>query len=640
MVSENLWPWSAEAASSPQDSTSPYRVAQEPNVPVNDPRFRKLVQGIEYSRWLLLSYNLVLLGLLLLFTAEHWGRLVLDAYSRRRRRTDKPRDNANDEGSTSSSSSSTLEGTATPPTKRKLGYGVEERRLLLAPTSIKKQAASGILGIVFHYIKAWAMYQPRPIPLLHKQLPSNATTLAVLVHYGVNAFYLFFKTPFSIPLLFVFADRCSILFVSNLPLLYLFAAKNQPISWLTGRSYESLNIFHRRLGELVCLLALLHGLGMFGVWYTLLKPVGFGLSRFLLSRVILPGIGALIAYELLYLTSLASFRQRCYEAFLVLHVGLQGAALVLLWLHHHRARVYVGIALLIFLVDRIVFRLFVKSTTMRADINILEDGQTVLVSTNWDLPKPAGPLQRLLGRSVSHGWQPTDHAFITVPNMSLKHLTQAHPFTIASPAPPSPDRSHSDAQSRHAWLSFLIRAQQGFSRDLILHAQTHSSIRVRLDGPYGSRRPLHLLQRSRLAIVVAGGSGVAVAFPLLWALLNRRSPQSDEESQQADGGPRHVCFLWVVHSRPQLSWLPKQRLDELCERGAHLLVPEPTEEAGRPDVAGVVRDWVATYDGGPRGRIGVVVSGPDGMNRTARNACAGLAKEGRRVDVEVEKFGW
>ncbi|KAK7530397.1 ferric reductase transmembrane component [Phyllosticta citribraziliensis] len=640
MESENLWPWSTEAASSPSGSTPLYRVAERPNVPVNDPRFRKLVQGIEYSRWLLLSYNLVLLGLVLLFAVEHWGRLLLDAHRRRRRRTDKSRPSANHEGPTSSSSSSTLEGTATPSTtKRKLGYEDEERRLLLAPTSIKKHAAPGILGTVCHHIKAWAMYQPRPIPWIHKQLPSNATTLAVLVLYGVNAFYLFFKTPLSIPLLFVFADRCSILFVANLPLLYLFAAKNQPISWLTGRSYESLNIFHRRLGELVCLLALLHGLGMFGVWYTLLKPVGFGLSRFLLSKVIMPGIGALIAYELIYLTSLASFRQRCYETFLVLHVGLQAAALVLLWLHHHRARIYVGIALLIFLVDRIVFRLFIKSTTMRADIGILEDGQTVLVSTNWDLPNSAGPLQRLLRRNVSRGWQPTDHAFITVPNMSHKNLTQAHPFTIASPAPPPPDSFQPGDQSRHAWLSFLIRAQEGFSRDLILHAQTHSSIRVRLDGPYGSQRPVHLLQRSRLAVIVAGGSGVAVAFPLLWALLNGRPSPPDEESQHADG-PQHVCFLWIVHSRPQLSWLSKQRLDELRERGAHILVPEPTAEVGRPDVAGIVRDWVATYDDGPGGRIGVVVSGPDGMNRAARNTCAWLAKDGRRIDVEVEKFGW
>ncbi|KAK8238377.1 ferric reductase transmembrane component [Phyllosticta capitalensis] len=637
MESDYLWSWSRETAASQSDSILPYRIAEGPNVPVNDPRFRKLVENILYSRWLLQSYNLVLLGILLLFAAEHWGGLLLDAYRRRRQRT-KSQANVG-ESSTSSSSSSTLEGTATPPNKGKIGDEDEERRLLLAPTSTKKQAP-GFLAALCHHVKAWAMYQPRPIPFVNKQLPSNATSLAVLVLLGLNIFYLFFRTPLSIPLLFVFADRCGILFVSNLPLLYLFAAKNQPISWLTGRSYESLNIFHRRLGEIVCLLALLHGLGMFGVWYTLLNPIGFGLKRFLLSHVILPGIGALISYELIYLTSLGTFRQKCYETFLVLHVGLQAAALVLLWLHHTRARVWVGIALLIFLVDRIVFRLGIKSTTMRADISILEDGKTVLLSTNWDLPQSAGPLQRLLGRNISRGWETSDHAFVTVPAISHKHLTQAHPFTIASPAPPPPQDARQPAdQPRHAWLSFLIRAQEGFSRDLLLHAQTHSSVRLRLDGPYGSQRPVRLLQRSRMAIVIAGGSGVAVAFPLLWALLNGRSSQQDVESHHSDG-PRHVCFLWVVHSRQQLPWLPKERLDELRGWGAHVLVPEPTEEAGRPDVAGVVRDWASTYDDAAGGSIGAVVSGPDGMNRAARNACAKLASEGRRIDVAVEKFGW
>ena len=37
---------------------------------------------------------------------------------------------------------------------------------------------------------------------------------------------------------------------------------------------------------------------------------------------------------------------------------------------------------------------------------------------------------------------------------------------------------------------------------------------------------------------------------------------------------------------------------------------------------------------------GVLVSGPDGVNRDVQNACVGLVGEGRRVRVCVEKFGW
>ena len=38
--------------------------------------------------------------------------------------------------------------------------------------------------------------------------------------------------------------------------------------------------------------------------------------------------------------------------------------------------------------------------------------------------------------------------------------------------------------------------------------------------------------------------------------------------------------------------------------------------------------------------FGVVASGPDGLNRSVRNACAALVREGRNVNVEIEKFGW
>lgn len=49
--------------------------------------------------------------------------------------------------------------------------------------------------------------------------------------------------------------------MANLPLLYLLAAKNQPLKLLTEYSYEALNVFHHRLGELLCLEAMIHAVG-------------------------------------------------------------------------------------------------------------------------------------------------------------------------------------------------------------------------------------------------------------------------------------------------------------------------------------------------------------------------------------------
>lgn len=464
------------------------------------------------------------------------------------------------------------------------------------------------------------MYQPANIPVVHKVLPSNATSLSTLLFMGLNIFYLFYRVPLTVPTTFVFADRTSLLFVANLPLLYLFAAKNQPIVFLTGYSYESLNIIHRRLGELMCLLALIHSAGMVVVWYTLLYP-RVDVWHFLAIKTIWLGLLAFISYEALYLTALGSFRQRFYELFLGIHIVLQAAALILLWFHHNGSRPYVGIALGIFLIDRLIFRLGLKTRSVKADLTILEDGETVLLSSNWQID--AQPQWRkALALHIKSGWKPTEHVFLSVAALAKKHYIQAHPFTIASAAPASP--------SEHAWLNFVIRAHDGFSRDLLHYAQSHRSATVRVDGPYGSPHALDMLHASEISIVVAGGSGIAVAFPLLWSLL------FDADTSRR----RQVCLIWVVHDAMHLEWIGQERLDELRERGLKIVIPPPTLKAGRPDVGQLVEDTIVECRGFERHSVGVVVSGPDGMNRDCRNACAKLAGQGVDVHVSIEKFGW
>ncbi|KAF2803728.1 uncharacterized protein BDZ99DRAFT_452788 [Mytilinidion resinicola] len=611
--------------------------------PGKDPRFRKLVEAVRYQRRLLLSYNAVLVGLLLLFAIWHWGERIAMSQRRRAMAISAAKEDFEPKGTeqgepevvdgSSSSSSSTLEGTSTPPDAGKTVINDEREPLL--PGQRKTSRRSEKRPTLFqHYVQAWLMYQPRPIPKINKTLPPNGVSLVVLAFLGLNVFYAFFRMPMSLQYLFVFADRCGLIFVSNLPLLYLFAAKNQPIKWLTGYSYEALNIFHRRVGELMCFAALLHFGGMLGVWYGMLRHIGFSLARFLFSRLSLLGLLAFVAYQLIYLTSLGSFRQRFYELFLALHVVLQSAALILLFFHYPTSQPYVLAASFIFLIDRLVFRLGLKTHTTRATLSILEDGETVSVSANWDIP-PSSHFLHPTQQTIEFGWGPTDHVFLSIPSLSRTDFIQTHPFTIFSAAP-SPSAS-SDTPT-HAWLHLLIRAQSGFSLTLLKYARTNPITTIRLDGPYGSSHALETLRSTPNTVVVAGGSGIAVAFPLLWTLLAPASSSSDPESTALVAKRRRVHLLWVVHAREHLSWLPVERLKELKSWGLHVVITAPTMEAGRPDVKGYLRQWVAKTDNGSGS--GVVVSGPDGMIRDVRNVCAGLVGEGRDVKVVVEKFGW
>jgi hypothetical protein len=629
------------STSPPWVSTTEGPVETDPNDPGKDPRFRKLVEAILFSRQFLATYNVVLVGILIIFTAWHWGEKVVLARRRRRHvQLAKKEDRVND---ASSSSSSTIEGTATPPDAVKAKFSEDETMPLLSNQTDTPKLRSLGLKRPYYLLKSFLQYQPPPIVIVNKTLPPNSVSLLVLSFLALNIFYNLYRVPLSMMYLFVLADRCGILFVVNLPLLYLLAAKNQPIKFLTGYSYESLNIFHRRAGELLCFEALLHLLGMFAVWYGLLRHLGFTLARFLFNRVVGLGLGAFVAYKVLYFTSLGSFRARWYEIFLALHIVLQLAGLVLLWFHHHTSRPYVGISLAIFVVDRLVFRLWLKTTSHTATLTVLEDDETVILSANWDVvPSSTSVASAMTPKSMHQGWKPNDHIFLTIPSLGSQFALQCHPFTIFSAAP-APQDSDSDIFPSHAFFTLLIRAQSptGFAHVLLDYARTHSRTTIRLDGPYGSSHALDILESSEMAVVVAGGSGIAVAYPLLWALLHGSSTGDVETrghspSTSLSHRGKRVKLLWITHSESHRNWVPEDKMKELQSWGLEVVIPQPTSVVGRPDAAKIVSGWIENEGG----RTGVVVSGPDGLVRDVRNTCAGLIKQGESLSVQVEKFGW
>ena len=590
-----------------------------------------------FSRRFIIWYNVVLVFALALFTASH-----LLVHVRRLPRHQQPAiqatittesssvgDNtpSNTPSSTSSSSSSTLSAVSQPVNLPK----DESTPLLPAKAS----------GNALHHrntlsnVKALLMHQPAAIPFVNKTLPSNLTTVGIILLLALNLFFLFYRDIPTVSTAFVFADRAGLLFVANLPLLYVLSAKNSPLRSLTGFSYENVNIVHRRLGEMLCMLAVLHTAGMLVVWYTILRPVGIDFLRLLSMKLIWLGVVTFFCYETLYFTSLSSFRQAFYEIFLASHVLLQLGALIFLWLHHHGSRPYVGIATGIFLLDRLLFRLFAKRRTVNADLTILEDGQTIMLSANWAVSSHKPAWRRLIKHDILYGWRPTEHVFLSIPSLAAQHLVQTHPFTIASAAPSTTlSIDTSSGTSEHAWFNLLIRARTGFSADLLRYAQSHSNVPIQIDGPYGSLHALEMMHSSDTCIIVAGGSGIAVAIPLIWSLLDDKPPRQELQ--------REITLIWVVHDSSHIDWIGHERLDELRQKGLKIVIPAPTNKAGRPDIGTLVRNAIenSTECTTQRRRTGAVVSGPDGMNRTVRNTCAEMLARGMDVRVSVEKFGW
>lgn len=615
------------------------------------PEVQELIQAILFSRRFVATYLTALAALIAVWAISKW---LSNFFTRRTAVTSPP--------SIASSSSSTLQGTESPPLK---DVSAESTPLL---EGLNRNGRS-VHVRTWHRIRAFMLHQPKPIPALtapKNTLPANETSLIIFLFLTLNIFYLFYGLPLSSKHVFTFADRAGLLFVVNLPVLYILAAKNnQPLGWITGWSYEGLNIFHRRLGEWLTVTAVIHAICMVIGFYQLLAPSGFSLYWYLTRFIIIFGQIGFASYIVIYFTSIGYFRQASYELFLASHIFLQVLALVMLFFHHHNARPYVGAALAIWVLDRGISRIALKTSPFTATLEIAKDGETVLVFCDMPLARSRWNF------GMKSGWLAGQHVFLTVPEISGRHRFQAHPFTIASPAPPR------DTNAKSWPLQLTIRAQDGFSRELLEYAKLHQHSRVLIDGPYSSSEVLHAVQKADRTCLIAGGSGIAVTYPFAWALqagsllasdvihdrifyLNgqRRSPNVSRIDLVDQ---KKFAHFWIRQESVHESWiklLPDatesasfkhatgnptntgKALDLITHR---FETRSATGEHQRPDMAAELKAWVWTdqkEELNSHDRICVVVSGPDGLVRDIQNTVAELVQDGCNIEVHVEKFGW
>jgi hypothetical protein len=638
-----------------------FSTAEEETFNPRNPAFRKLVEAILFSRRFVVTYYGALAVILLSVGVIRWTRKTLRNHSSR----------SQAEIHTPQSFEST--NTTLGGNDASLDAEDAERRPLINKTLRTEHGQGKPLPSLLRWLLAGLLYQPQPIPALtapKNALPDNGTTLAILLLLGLNLFYLVFRIEISIPMLFAFADRAGLCFVMNLPVLYALAAKtNQPVQLLTGWTYEGLNIFHRRLGEWMTILATLHSVGMLGVWYTLLRPLHFTLLRFVSSKLGLLGVLAFVSYLVIYISSIGRVRRLVYERFLLLHITFQVLALVFLFFHHHNSRPYVLVSFGIWAVDRLVVRMGVSTRTFVATLEVASDQQTVLLFCDV----PINRSFKIGTANITDGWQTSQHVFVTVPGMGyVKHRLQAHPFTIASPAPP---KGHYGPWE----LQLTIRAQDGFSRELLEYAKFHQHTRVLIDGPYGSTDTIEAMRKADRVYLVAGGSGIAVTYPLAWELyvepwadsaISRRTIYEAGQRRHASishyetlsSNHTHVWIRQDVRSDQWLTSFPRYHAVKGQYRAlpAHNsdskpdghtvadLVDKKFETGGvhalRPCMQTELEEWVASLKHGlspaRREKLVVIVSGPDGLVRDIRNSAASLVRRGWNIEVHVEKFGW
>ncbi|KAJ7054076.1 hypothetical protein C8F01DRAFT_1163814 [Mycena amicta] len=318
-----------------------------------------------------------------------------------------------------------------------------------------------------------------------------AQLLVLLVYLSVLIYPLSVATPGP----FVDLDRASWIAISQLPVIVLFATKNNVLGMLLGASYESLNFFHRFAARAFILCCNAHGLGYIFQWSQ------EGIFK---AKIMYPaqthGLLALVAVNLVFIFSTSFFRSKYYRIFVSTHLAGFAILFPALWFHKQRLHPYIIVALGLYGLDH-VLRL-VKTRMYNAIVRPLSD----MGVTRIEIPQ------------VTAGWRAGQHVRLRVLTGALGYFgwTESHPFTIAS------------VSGTEEGMVLMVKKSGDWSTKLFDFAKSGGfteagvgrNVHVVVEGPYGG--PGHAMFNSySSAVFVVGGSGISFALATIQELVDK-----------------------------------------------------------------------------------------------------------------------
>ncbi|CCH42477.1 Respiratory burst oxidase protein [Wickerhamomyces ciferrii] len=274
---------------------------------------------------------------------------------------------------------------------------------------------------------------------------------------------------------FNFALRSGLVSGINIPLLYLIPLKSGPLLMLINQSYENLIVYHKFIGVLVIVMALIHGLAF--SWCLTWDYLFNGIKG-------QTGISSIFLFGLISISSWSYIRTKWYEVFYYLHLLSFVGFLPLLYKHHYVCKPFVLFIIGFLGFDRIV-RLIWKFWIGQVEIiNITPLDEFMILEIDLNYQR-LNKYQKFINICLfkygkTFQWDISNHLFINIPWISL---TQSHPFTIANhPIDSNP--------------ILIIKIHKGFTKKLFHHAlKTNNQVYTCfIHGPYGNtfeKFPIH-----------------------------------------------------------------------------------------------------------------------------------------------------
>lgn len=507
-------------------------------------------------------------------------------------------------------------------------------------------------------------------------MPTRGQALFLVYIWGINILlcgvgYDLYSTSIwfsqdTAKLLTFVGNRLGVLCFANIPLVMLFAGRNNILLWMTNWSRSTFLLLHRWIAVICMLQAVLHALFFLFVYSTSMSemPLSAALEK---PYWIWGSIGA-VCFTMLATTSLQPIRRRAYEIFVAAHIVMSILLLVASYWHivarfgqqrGYETWLYVATAVWGF--DRVA----------RLGQSLRRGVQTAYVTSvdheyiRLDIP----------------GISARGHVYLHFPTVSKWRIWESHPFSVAGitngcrqnadpvsdsdgsiyekeapivsvrplPSPsqssstalPSVDMTTSATAVPGSGITFLIRKQRGMTALLRDQAGRIGGIPVMVEGSYNEEvtflqqnhvRPTHEFPNM---VCIAGGVGITGVLPFL---------------SKFDAGMGGPCgskkLFWGVRSTTLV-----QAVEDMlgnCQPGnsfgerlwgdvdVNLCV------GARLSIKGVLRRHLRQQRGGTV----VVVCGPASMADEVRNVVSAVARHGVEGEAKtlvklcVESFAW
>ncbi|GME71747.1 unnamed protein product [Ambrosiozyma monospora] len=280
-----------------------------------------------------------------------------------------------------------------------------------------------------------------------------------------------------------YGDRAIIFAVYQIPLVYLFAGRNNFMQWITGWSYSRFVTFHKWLSRMLILEILIHSLAFTA------QSVALGkLQSRLAADYYRYGIVATVSSCLAMVLAMYTIRRYAYECFLVTHIIL---IVMFTWTAYKHAldqeyENYFWACIAIWCFDTVVrmARIVYCGLIRKAHAIFLVEENTIKLT----IPVPSYVKT-----------YPGAHCFIYF--LTPSTFWQSHPFTVV--------KSITDEGHIHLYC----KVKEGITKALLqkFHASEGSSVDVKVlvEGIYGEQNPYHHYDK---AVLIAGGNGISGPF--------------------------------------------------------------------------------------------------------------------------------